>query len=365
MRRYFRLISLILTLALFVLAAVIGGCSSNKQGTGEEKKQASAGKDVFNLRMQTAWAAGTQYQRLAEDFVQELEKAAGGRLKIKVFPDGGIVGAPEIFDAVSRGAVDMGHTWAGYWQGKEPAASLFASVPMGLTFDEYMVWMFQYNGVDLWQELYAKYNLVPLPASVIGNEVGYVSNKPINSLKDLKNMKVRNVGLAANVMTSIGAKVTPVTVAEFYQALERGVVDAGEYGTPKTNKDLGLHEVAKYWVMPGWHQPSSVSELLINKSIWEKLPDDLKQIIKSVSKSYMVEGYGATAKADAEALKELLDGKKIVLTRLSDEDLNTLRTETRKIEDDLAAKNPSFKKVLQSQRDFLEKYKPWANAQKF
>lgn len=356
----------VMLLALTILTAVLGGCSSKSQGAYEEKKSAGASKqEVYNWRMQTTWAAGTQYQRLAETFVQELEKASGGRLKVRIYPEGGIVGANEVFDAVGKGAVEMGHCWAGYWQGKEPAASLFASVPMGLTFDEYIVWLFQYGGLDLWQELYAKHNLVPFPVSIIGNEVGYVSSKPINSLQDLKNLKVRNVGLAANVMTAVGAKVTPVTVSEFYQALERGVVDAGEYGTPRTNKDLGLHEVAKYWVMPGWHQPSSITELMINKNAWDKLPDDLKQVIKSVGKSCMIEGFAMSSKQDAEALKELLDANKIKLSRLSDADLNALRTEVQKIEDDLAAKNPFFKKTLQSQRDFLEKYRPWATAQKF
>lgn len=322
-----------------------------------------AGTGVFKWRMVTSWPSGIPLYAATVKFAERLKAVTGGRLDITVYPAGALVPPMEVFDTVSKGTAECGSSWSGYWIGKNPAAAMFGSMPMGLDTDEYFMWLYHGGGMELWRELYHKYNMVPFAMASLGQEIGLQSKKPVRSIKDLKGLRVRYVGWAAEIMSGLGASVSPIDGSELYLALDRGVLDAGEFSIPSLNVMVGLHKVTKYLVMPGWHQPGSICELMINKDAYNKLPDDLKAAVDSVSMASMLWSYGYLETLNIKAIQQTLNAG-LKVTKLGAEDLKKIKVASEALKDRLAAKDPFFAKVLKSQRDFKKGHAPWRDMKK-
>ena len=236
------------------LVLALMGCGVEPSGSAGAGEQAET--KVYRWKLITTWpknlpGLGVAPERLAE----HLRKMSNGRLDIKVYGAGELVGAFEIFDAVSQGTAEMGHGAAYYWRGKLPAAQMFATVPFGMNAQEMNGWLHHGGGLELWRELYAPFNLVPFAAGNSGVQMAGWFNKEINSLADLQGLKMRIPGLGGEVLARAGGVPVALPGSEVYTALQTGVIDATEWVGPYNDLALSLHTAAKYYYYPGWHEP--------------------------------------------------------------------------------------------------------------
>ena len=311
---------------------------------------------TINWKMATVWQRGTFLFEGDQRFVDKVNKLAQGELEIKLYGVGELCSAPETFDLVRTGTVEAGGDWAGYWTGKNTAFDLLGSNCIGFTNWDYMIWIYARDGLDSYNEIYGKYNMLYFPTMGWSMESGISSKRPIKRIEDLKGLKIRMAGLIqGKVFEELG--ITPVSIAttELYEALLRGVIDGAEYSGPTNNLIFNIHEVTDYWLAPGWHQTSSLHGAMINKDAWEKLPEHLQNIISVASKSAYLESTALVANSDAGATEKILSyGVKI--NRLPKEDIVLLEKVKNKVQEDLAASNPDYAKVLKSQLDFYRYY---------
>jgi len=250
----------------------------------EEKKQSPYinFNNTYRWKMTTTWppdfpVVGEGCKLLA-DWVRQM---SGGRMEITVYGGGELIPALEGFDAVSNGAVEMNHGAAYYWSGKVPAASFFAAVPFGMNAQQMGSWIISGGGAELWEELYHPFNVQPILCGNTGVQMAGWFKKEINTLNDLKGLKMRIPGLGARVLEKAGGTPVLVSGGEIYTNLERGVIDATEWIGPFHDYLMGFHEVAKYYYYPGWHEPGPALEMLINKPKFDALSSDLREIIRT------------------------------------------------------------------------------------
>jgi len=308
-------------------------------------------------RASDSWSGNINHVVFAH-FADSVRVASGGRMELKLFPTGAIVGPFEVFDAVAKGNLDAAHTHGGFWKGKNEAFVALASYPFGPDYRDFTIWYFMGGGKELYQEIYGKFNLVAFPLGNGGQELGLHSKKRATKMEDFKGMKVRTIGWYMDLLTRMGISVVPLPPGEVYMALERGVIDAAELASPSMTYPMGFHEIAKYVIMPGLHQPSAQFELIINKQAWEKLPEDLKAIFE-----FCVYETHLWSLSYYEYLNiEALEGYKkagVEFVKMDDATLNEFRMEAKKYTDELREKYPDVKKVMESQEKFLKDYAFW------
>ena len=309
------------------------------------------GQAPTRWRMVTSWPKNLPGPGMtAERLAARIRSLSGGRLDVTVYASGELVGALEVFDAVSGGAAEMGHTASFYWQGKIPAAVFFTTVPFGLTPLEHMAWIEHGGGQGLWDELYRPAGLKPFMAGNSGMQMGGWFVKPIRSLDDVKGLKLRMPGLGGEVFRHLGA--TPVSTApsEILPALTAGTVDGAEFLGPWSDAALGLYRVAPYYYWPGFNKPNGTGEAIVSLKAWEALPADLKAIVRDAC---AVEHSLSLAEAewnDGRALAQLVERHRVQLTRFPDDLLAAAKTAAEQVLDALAAKDASAARILASYR---------------
>jgi TRAP-type mannitol/chloroaromatic compound transport system substrate-binding protein len=289
-------------------------------------------------------------------WAEQVGKMSGGRFQVTHYPAGALMGAFEVFDAVSMGTPECAGEFPGYWVGKNTAFDILASVPCYFTWPDWMLWYFEAGGKELYDEIYGKYNLKHLPLMQVTIEQGLQSNTPIRGLEDLKGLKVRVGTLTLmDLIKDVGGESMQLPGGDTYEAMMRGTIDAFEVGPFSVNYNLGLHEVAKYTIVPAWWQPNTINGMIINKDAWDKLPDDLKAIAENASLASLSVISPFAAMKDAEALKAVKDyGVEII--QFPKEDIEKIQEIVAKSLAENAKKNPDFKKVLVSQMKYLKKF---------
>ncbi|MBA4396852.1 MAG: ABC transporter substrate-binding protein [Syntrophus sp. (in: bacteria)] len=333
-----------LVVAVFLAATAVSGLA-------QEKK-------VYNWKMATTWSQGIPWHKTAEQFARFADIASGGQLKIKVFADGAIVPAFEVFDAVRNGVVEMGHDWPGYWKGKNEAFVAFGSVPFGLNNVDYSIWLFGDKGWDMARELYGKFGIVPFPAGNSGCEMGFFTKTPMNDMRQLKGKKVRTVGWLADILTQMGIGVSPLPGGEVYLALDRGVIDSAEFSTPFITFPLGFHEIAKNVIMPGWHQPGVQLMTMVNKKAYDSLPPELQKALEVAAYATQMWDMTTSEKNNGLTIAKY-KAKGVKFHQSTPASLNELRKVTKTHVDALKAKNPDLKKVLDSQDAYIKDMADW------
>ncbi len=322
-----------------------------------ELRRIKTSDEKINWKMVMPWSQGLLFYDIAQHFADTVKLASGGRLDIKLFSAGELVGAFESFDAVSKGSADIGHDWPGYWKGKNEAFVAFASVPFGLDYEGYNIWLYERGGLEMMQELYGRYNLYALPGGNAGQEMGLFSNKKATKMTDFKGLRVRTPGWYMDIMNNLGASVSPLPGGEVYLALERGVIDAAEFSSPAMNYPMGFDEITKYVIEPGVHQPSVQCALFINMDSWNKLPDDLKWIVKTAAKETQLWSNAWQENLNIEAIR--LFKENVEFVRMDDETITSFAERTRDYLEGLKAKYPDVKKVLDSQDQFKNDFAEW------
>jgi TRAP-type mannitol/chloroaromatic compound transport system substrate-binding protein len=294
-------------------------------------------------------------------FAQWVKEMSGGRMEIKVYGGGELVPALEAFDAVRSGAAEMGSGAAYYWAGKTAAAQFFASVPFGMNAQQMNAWLLGGEGLKLWEELYAAFNLIPLPGGNTGVQMGGWFNREINSMDDLKGLKMRMPGLGGKVLERAGGAPVLLAGGEIYTGLERGVIDATEWIGPYHDYKMGFHQIAKYYYGPGWHEPGTVLEFFFNKERFEKLPKDLQAILRHAGlrlNGWMLAEFDAQ---NAVYLDKLINEEKVEIRTYPQEVLEELKLYTTEFLEDLVARDPQVKKVYRSYQTFRKSANAWSN----
>jgi TRAP-type mannitol/chloroaromatic compound transport system substrate-binding protein len=316
----------------------------------------------YRWRMPTTWPPALDVmQGSAQRLAKMVGEMSGGRLTIEVFPAGQIVPPLGVFDACSQGTVEayMGASY--YWARKEPAAQWFTSVPFGMNPGGMSSWYYYGGGLQLWEETYAAFNLVPRPGMATGPQMAGWFRKPINTLADFKGLKMRIPGLGGKVLAQAGGTVVLLPGGQIYGALERGVIDATEWVGPHDDMQLGLHRAAPYYYYPGWHEPATTLEFVFNKKVYDSLPTELKRMLDFAVMSISVLGlseYEAKNVVALQKLKSEFKGKVQVVPLPVPvlKDLKKLATDVIRQEAD---KSPMAKKVYASFTKFQSDLSPW------
>ena len=303
----------------------------------------------YHWKMATTWPKNFPGLGTApETFAALINEMSNGRLTVKVYGGGELVPPLEVFGAVSQGTVEMGHGAAYYWKGKVPSSPFFTAVPFGLTAQEMNGWLHFGGGLELWREAYAPFNIIPFAAGNTGVQMAGWFNREINSISDLKGLKMRIPGVGGEVFTRAGGGSVTLPGSELYTSLQTGVIDATEWVAPYNDMALGLHQVAKYYYYPGWHEPGPTLELIINKTAYESLPQDLQAMVKAAARyanQDMLDEYTARNNASYVNLQNTTDVK---VRRLPDDVLRALKKASDEYYKDLAASDPMAAKVFKS-----------------
>ena len=292
-------------------------------------------------------------------FTKRLEEATNGRMRIKFFDPGKLVPGLQVFEAVSTGGVQVGYTAAGFWIGKIPAAAFFGSVPFGPDTDEYLAWIFEGGGLQLWRDLYAKHNLVPYPCGVLPPEASGWFRTPITSAEQLKGLKMRFYGLGGKAMQKLGMSIQLLAPGDIFTALDRGVLDATEFSMPAIDERLGFYEIAKHYYFPGWHQQASLLELLINKKDWEALTKIDQLLIEMSCRDTILKSMTEGEALQGPAL-ERMKAKGVQIHEWSPEMLAKFREATNEVIEEEAAKDRDFARVWDSLSKFRANYAQWS-----
>ena len=287
-----------------------------------------------------------------ENFANRVAAMSGGRLTIKVFGAGQLVPAFEVFDAVSQGTAQVGHGASYYWTGKTKAAAFFTSVPFGLNAQEMNGWLHYGGGLELWRELYEPFNLVPFAAGSTGVQMAGWFNREINSMDDIKGLKMRIPGLGGDVITRAGGVSVTMPGGELYTSMQTGVIDATEWVGPYNDLAFGFHQVAKYYYYPGWHEPGPILELIVNKDAYASLPKDLQAIVEGAARAVNQDMLDEYTARNNSALVELVETHGVDVRKLPDDVVAELRRLSAEVVEELAEDTEISRRIAESVKAF-------------
>lgn len=337
--------------------ALLSGCQSESEST-----PTAISDKTYRWKMVTTWPPHFPVLgEAAEMLAQWIEEMSGGRLIIRVFGGGELVPALEAFDTVTSGTVEMGCGASYYWGGKTPAAQFFAAVPFGMNAKQMNSWLISGGGYELWKEVYEQFNLLPLLGGNTGVQMGGWFNKEINSLDDLRGLKMRIPGLGGKVLEKAGGAAVLVAGSEVYTSLERGVIDAAEWIGPYHDYRMGFHKIAKYYYYPGWHETGAELEFFVNRLLFEELPKDLQAIVHSAAMRVQAWVIAEFDYQNAIHLKKLTDEEGVQLRAFPNEVLDSLKTYTDEALEELVGSDALSLKVYDSYRKFKKRSVPFLN----
>lgn len=316
-------------------------------------------------KMTTAFPPGLPFYQSgpgsAEWIVDQIEKATGGRLKIKLFAAGELVKWNSGFDAVTGGTVEANLGVAYYWSGKIPALQYFGTVPFGMSFQGQNAWYYHGGGMELWNKAYKEAGITAMPAGNSGIQMTGWFKKPVTSVSDLKGLKMRIPGLANKIYKEVGVNAVVLGGGDIFPSLERGVIDAAEWVGPLQDRRLGLHKAVKFYHNTGWHEPSTTTELMISTKAFEALPKDIQEIVRNVAAAANIIAHTSAEALNGDALTDLVTNHGVKTAPLPDDVIKELRKTTTTVLDGLASTDPLFKEVHESFQSFKKKHDKWAN----
>mgnify|MGYP003343754598 FL=1 len=319
--------------------------------------------DTVSFRFQSTWPAKDIFHEYANDFAKRVNDMASGRLKIEVLPSGAVVPAFQLLDAVNKGTLDGGHGVLAYHYGKNTALALWGSGPaFGMDPNMVLAWHTYGGGKELLAEIYKALNIDvvsrvygPMPTQPLG-----WFKKPIAKVEDMKGLKFRTVGLAVDVFTELGTSVNPLPGGEIVPALDRGLIDAAEFNNASSDRVLGFPDVVKNCMLQSFHQSGEQFEILFNKTKFDALPQELRNIIDVAVQASSAD---MSWKAIDRNSKDYEDLKKqgIKFYKTPDAVLRAQLAAWDKVIAAKSAENPLFKRVLESQRAYAQRAGQWQN----
>jgi TRAP-type mannitol/chloroaromatic compound transport system substrate-binding protein len=328
-------------------------------GCGEDKSVASGNASTvveksYQWKMVTSWPKNFPGLGMGpERFSQYVNEMSGGRLTVKVYGAGELVPGFEVFDAVSLGTVQMGHSGAYYWKGKIPASPIFSAIPFGMTATEFNAWLHYGGGLSLWQELYQPFGIVPMAGGNSGAQFAGWFKKEINSMADLRGLKMRIPGLGGEVLKRAGGVPVTLTGGEIFSSLQSGAIDASEWVGPYNDLAFGFHQAAEYYYSSVWHETGTNLEFLVNAQALAGLPKDLQKIVEVAARAVnqdMLDEYNARNNI---ALKTLVEKYQVKLREFPPEVMVALKGYSNEVIAEQVANDAGFAKVWRSYSEFL------------
>ena len=322
----------------------------------------SAGEKVYRLKMAESWPANFPiFGDGTRSMAAMAEKMSNGRLKITVDSSNKHKAPLGVFDMVRGGQYDMGHSASYYWKGKVPNTLYFTTMPFGMTAPEQYGWFYHGGGMELMNKVYNKYNMLSFPGGNSGGQMGGWFQKEINSMDDLKGLKMRIPGFAGEVLARVGAKPVNIPAGELYTALERRTIDALEWVGPSQDLRMGFHKIAPYYYT-GWHEPGAEMQFLINKRAWERLPADLQEILRVAMRASSYDIYIHAYHASGVNLEVMLnDYPNITIKTFPKGVMSALRKANDELLAEKAASDPMAKEILESQARYMKQVRRWTD----
>ena len=317
-----------------------------------------------NWTMTTTWPSSLELIEIDKHWVELANKLVDDdKLTIEFFDGGNLVPAGEVFGAVESGTIQAGADWPGYWAGRDSAFSPLATTASLFNAVDYVNWIQEWGGKDLYNEVYGKFGMVYLPYGVTNNESGFRTvSQPIRTLEDLSGLRLRLSGLEqGKLLEKLGGNQVSMAGGEIYQSLERGVIDGAEFSTPNVDFSGGFQQVTKYWSTPGWHQSSSIFGVMINKGAWDALDDETRERLEIAAESTMLWSLSFTEKRATEAYAQFQEAG-TEITRLDDAALERVQELANETITEVACENPLSAKVYASQLSYLQDYGSWREA---
>lgn len=292
-------------------------------------------------------------------FADRVRDMSAGRLTIAVRGAGEVVGAFDVFDAVQGGDAELGHGASFFWRGKIPEAVFFAAVPFGMNAQETNGWLYYGGGLELWRELYEPFGVIPFPAGNSGTQMGGWFNAPVDSVADLQGLRMRILGLGAEVFRRAGGVPVSLPPDAVFGAMQSGLIDAVEWSAPYNDLPLGLHQVAGYYYYPGWQEPGPPLELIVAEEAWSTLPPDLQAIVAAAARSMNEEMLAEYTARNHAALETLLNGHGVELRAFPPSVLRVLRGYSEDVLAELGARSEISGRILDSYTAYLEDVRAW------
>ena len=316
----------------------------------------------FQWRMSTTWTPALDVlQGAAQRMAKMVDDMSGGRLKIQVFAGGELMPPFGCFDACSQGTIEsfMGAPY--YWAGKDAGFQWFSAVPFGLNPNGMMAWYLYGDGLKLWEEAYAPLNLVPRPGPSTGVQMMGWFRRKINTTADYKGLKMRIPGLGGKIVAAAGGTVVLTPGGEIYTALERGTIDSCEWVGPHDDMKLGLHNAAKYYYYPGWHEPGTTAEFGFSKRAYDSLPADLKAVVDYACQATQVHTLMEYEYKNTAALQKLKTEfkSKVEILQLSQPTLKELKKLADAVIREESEKSPQARKAYASVKKFEASLNDW------
>lgn len=341
-------------------AGLLAACSGKSELSNCAEGPSGPAGEELKWKMVTTWprdfpGLGTGANHLAA----LIGKLSSGRLTVEVYGGNELVPPFEVFDAVQRGTTEMGHGASYYWKGKTSAALFLAGVPFGLTGNEMNGWFYHGGGLELYRKAYAPFGIIPFPAGNSGTQMGGWFNKEINSVADLDGLKMRIPGIGAEVIKRLGATPVNIPGAELFTALQSGTIDATEWVGPMNDLAFGLFRAARYYYYPGWHEPGSALECLVNAEAWASLPQNLQDIVATACQATTLDMYADFETRNGDALQTLINEHGVELRAFPDEVLAELKRVSFEVLEEVAEEDEMAGEVWASMKAYLDKVRFW------
>ncbi|MCY4302762.1 MAG: TRAP transporter substrate-binding protein [Aestuariivita sp.] len=321
---------------------------------------------IMQWKMVTAWPKNLPGPGIAAQMLADrITALSGGRIEVKLFAAGELVPGRGVFDAVSEGTAELYHAVPAYWGSKSKGILLFGSQPFGLRADEQFGWLYHGGGQELYDEMYARFNLKPFLCGNSGPQWGGWFRNEIRSVDDLRGLKFRTTGLASEMASKIGMAAEAMSGPAMFQALQTGALDAGEFIGPWTDSALGYFQVAKNYYWPGVGEPSSAEECAINKDVFNGLQDDLKQAVSLASESLYNPVWTEYTTKHAASLQKLVRDEGVLIRKFPDSVIDALGKAAAEVVDELRQDGDSLVKEITESfityRDSVGRYMTYAD----
>jgi TRAP-type mannitol/chloroaromatic compound transport system substrate-binding protein len=316
----------------------------------------------YQWRLAETWGANFPiFGEASKNMAKMVKEMSNGRLTIRIDSSNKHKSAFGIFDFVKSGQYQMGHSASYYWKGKDFNTLFFTTIPFGMTTSEQYAWFYHGGGMELMKSVYDKYGIMSFPGGNTGNQMGGWFKKEINTLEDLKGLKMRIPGFAGEVFAKLGAKPTNIPPGELYTALERNTIDALEWVGPSLDLRMGFHKIAPFYYT-GWHEPATELQFMVNQKAYDSLPKDLQKILTIAMKTAAYDMYTQSTHESGKNLDAILtEYPNIEIRTFPQPVMAAIGEANESLLAEFAAKDPVTNKILKSLQTYQSKARAWTN----
>lgn len=348
---------------LLIIAALLSGCNGPDSATANSKAAStdpSFTPTVYRLTLVQSWKEGAPiFADTTKNFAEMAAELSGGQLEVEIVPEDQHQKPFGIFEMVKSGEYDMGHSASYYWKDIDPNTLFFTTLPFGMLPQEQYAWFYHGGGMELMHRVYSKHGLLSFPGGNTGNQMGGWFRKEINSLDDLKGLKMRVPGFAGEVLKDLGVEPVNLPPGDLYQALNEGQIDALEWVGPSLDLGMKFHEIARFYYT-GWHEPATELQFLFNKNSWEALPEHLKKALKIAMRTAAYDMYTQSTYRSARNWSTIqVEYPGVEILTFPTEVLEAMYDATKRLLNDKARQDSLARVILNSRSRFLWEVRRW------